>query len=75
MMHNEFTYIVEPPSDDDPWFIAYCPELPEANGQGLSEEEAVANLRSAIGVVLQHRREEGLRGVPSDARRGVVRVG
>jgi len=30
-MHNEFTAIIE---RDDDWFIAYCPEMPGANGQG-----------------------------------------
>ncbi len=74
-MHNEFTYVVEPPAEDDPWWIAFCPELPEANGQGRTEADAVANLRAAIRLVLEHRREEGLRGVAADAKRGVVTVG
>lgn len=74
-MHNEFTYVVEPPTADDPWFIAFCPEVPEADGQGQAEEEAVTSLRGAIPLVLDHRREEGLRGVPAEARRGVVTVG
>ena len=30
-MRNEFTAIIE---RDDDWFIAYCPEVPGANGQG-----------------------------------------
>jgi predicted RNase H-like HicB family nuclease len=74
-MHNEFTYIVEPPTDDDPWFIAFCPELPEANGQGKTEKEAIDSLREAIELVLSQRREESMAGVSSSARRGVVSVG
>jgi len=30
-MHNEFTAIIE---KDEGWYIAYCPEIPGANGQG-----------------------------------------
>ena len=30
-MHNEFTAILE---RDDEWYIAYCPEISGANGQG-----------------------------------------
>ena len=74
-MHNEFTYIVEPPTDDDPWFIAFCPELPEANGQGKNKDEAIDSLREAIELVLSQRREESMAGVSSNARRGVVSVG
>ena len=30
-MTNEFTAIIE---QDGPWFVAYSPEIPGANGQG-----------------------------------------
>jgi predicted RNase H-like HicB family nuclease len=60
-MHNEFTAIVE---RDDPWYIAYCAEVPGANGQGKSREECLANLREAIALILEHRREESLRSSP-----------
>ena len=36
-MHNEFTALIEP---DGEWFAAYCLEVPEANGQGRTPEEA-----------------------------------
>ena len=48
-MHNEFTAIVE---QDGPWYIAYCAEVPGANGQGLTREECMANLREAISLIL-----------------------
>jgi predicted RNase H-like HicB family nuclease len=70
-MHNEFTAIVE---RDEKWFVAYCPEVPGANGQGLSRDEALASLRDAIALILEDRREDGLRGVPDDADRTVVTV-
>jgi predicted RNase H-like HicB family nuclease len=63
-MHNEFTAVIE---HDDEWYVAYCPEIPGANGQGKSRDEALANLREAVALILEDRREDGLRGIPSDA--------
>lgn len=60
-MHNEFTAIVE---HDDPWYVAYCAEVPGANGQGKSREESLANLREAIALVLEHRRQESCAACP-----------
>jgi predicted RNase H-like HicB family nuclease len=73
-MHHQFTYIVEPPEEGDPWYIALCPEVPEANGQGETEDEAIESLKGAIALILEHRREEGLRGVPDSAKQGVVEL-
>jgi predicted RNase H-like HicB family nuclease len=71
-MHNEFTAITE---QDGDWYIAYCPEIPGANGQGRTVDECRENLAEAITLILQDRREDGLRGVPDDALRGTVTVG
>ena len=71
-MKNEFTAVVEPA--DEGGFFAYCPELPEANGQGETREETLENLREAIALVLEDRREQCLRGVPDDADTTVVTV-
>ncbi len=70
-MHNEFTAIIERDGD---WFIAYCPEIPGANGQGRTKEECLQNLSDAINLILQDRREDALRGVPSDAVREIVTI-
>ena len=70
-MHNEFTAIVE---RDGEWFISYCPEVPGANGQGRTIEECRENLADAIALILEDRRDDALRGVPSDALREVVVV-
>jgi predicted RNase H-like HicB family nuclease len=43
------------------WIAAFCPEVPEANGQGTTEEEALASLRAAIDLVFDDRREEARR--------------
>lgn len=71
-MINEFTAIYERDGD---WYIAYCPEIPGANGQGRTKEEARTSLASAIALILDDRREDGLRGLPDDAERDMVRVG
>jgi predicted RNase H-like HicB family nuclease len=70
-MHNEFTAIVERDGD---WFIAYCPEIPGANGQGPTKEECLKSLSDAINLILEDRREDALRGVPSDAVREIVTI-
>lgn len=70
-MHNEFTAVFE---HDDEWYIAYSPEIPGANGQGRTKEEARESLANAIALILQDRREDGLRGVPPDAERETVIV-
>ena len=70
-MRNEFTAIIE---RDGPWYVAYCPEIPGANGQGETKDEARESLSAAIALILTDRREEGLRGVPPDALRETVIV-
>jgi predicted RNase H-like HicB family nuclease len=68
-MHNEFTAVFE---RDGEWYIAYCPEIPGANGQGRTKQEARESLVEAIRLILEDRREDGLRGVPPDAERETV---
>jgi len=71
-MRNEFTALVE---RDGPWYIAYSPEIPGANGQGKTKAAALKSLSSAIALILEDRRKDGLRGVPATARRAKVVVG
>ncbi len=63
-MKHEFTAIFERDGD---WHIAYCPEIPGANGQGRTKELARQSLSDAIALILEDRREDALRGVPDDA--------
>jgi predicted RNase H-like HicB family nuclease len=70
-MHNEFTAIIEKDGDS---YVAYCPEIPGANGQGKTKDEARTSLGEAIALILADRREDALRGVPPDADRGTVVV-
>lgn len=58
-MRNEFTAIIE---RDENWYIAFCPEIPGANGQGKTQEEARGSLAEAIALILEDRREKGCGG-------------
>ncbi len=71
-MHNEFTAIIE---QDGEWYIAYCPEIPGANGQGKSISEAKDSLGEAISLILEDRREDMLRGIPKNSIQEVVQIG
>lgn len=70
-MTNEFTAVFE---RDGKWCIAYCPEIPGANGQGKTKEEARASLAEAIALILEDWRQEALRGIPSEAEVEIVTV-
>lgn len=64
-MKSNFTAIVE--SAPEGGFWAICPEVPGANGQGESVDEALESLRQAIALILEDRRADALRGLPEDA--------
>lgn len=68
-MHNEFTAIIEQEND---WYIAYCPEVPGANGQGRTVQECKKSLADAVNLILEDRRQDALRGVPAEALQEVL---
>lgn len=68
ILHHEFNAIVEPPTEDDRWWIAFCPEVPGANGQGETEELALEDLKHAIELVLQSNIEDRMKGLPSNVK-------
>ena len=70
-MRNEFTAVYERDGD---WIIAYCPEIPGANGQGMTRDEAKQSLQDAVALILEDRREDRLRGIPEGADRDVLVV-
>jgi len=70
-MKNIFSAIIEKDGD---WFIAYCPEIPGANGQGKTVDKAKESLAEAISLILEDRRQDALRGMPEDAIRDEVLV-
>ena len=54
-MHNEFTAMIE---QDGEWYVAYCPEVPGANGQGLTVDECRKNLAEAIAFILEDHQQD-----------------
>ena len=72
-MKAEFTAIIEPAPEGGYWAIS--PEVPGANGQGETIEEAKNNLREAIELILEDRRQDILRGLPKDVIREKVVIG
>ena len=54
-MRNRYTAVVQ---RDGKWFIAFCPEVPGANGQGRTKTQCLKSLAEAIKLMLQIQREE-----------------
>ncbi|MDA8137059.1 MAG: type II toxin-antitoxin system HicB family antitoxin [Desulfobacteraceae bacterium] len=63
-MKGELTAIIEQSPEGGYWAI--CPEVPGANGQGETVEEAKENLREAVILIFEDRLEDIKRGLPSD---------
>jgi predicted RNase H-like HicB family nuclease len=61
-------------SDEDKGFIAAVPELPGCSAFGETEEEALAEVKVAIGLWLETAREEG-REIPEPSGREHLREG
>ena len=55
-MKADFTAIVQPASEGGYW--AVCPEVPGANGQGETVEEAIDSLGQAISLLFEDRRAD-----------------
>ena len=53
-MEREFTAVIV---EDDGWYVAWAEELPGANTQGRTVAEAKENLKEAIQLILEARRE------------------
>ena len=70
-MRNRYSAIVQ---RDGKWFVAFCPEVPEANGQGKTREECLQSLAAAIELVVDYRREQGLENAPRGAEQTSILV-
>jgi predicted RNase H-like HicB family nuclease len=70
-MRNRYTAVVQ---RDGKWFVAFCPEVPEANGQGRTREACLDNLAAAIELVLEYRREQALENAPKGAEQTAILV-
>lgn len=53
-------FVVTIERDEDGVFVAECPAIPGCLSQGRSREEALRNIREAIALCLETRRQEGL---------------
>lgn len=65
IMKAEFTAIIELATEGGYWAI--CPEVPGANGQGETIEEAKESLKSSIQLIFEDRLEDIRRGLPKEA--------
>lgn len=63
-MKAEFTAVIEHAPEGGYWAI--CLEIPGANGQGETIEEAEDSLREAIHLIIEDRKADILRGLPED---------
>lgn len=53
-MNNEYTAVVR---HDGDWWIGWVEEIPGVNSQGVTREELMANLQSALAEALELNRE------------------
>lgn len=63
-MEYRFTAVFE---KGEKYYIGYCIEIPEANGQGETIEECKENLKEAIKLVLDDRKESITKYLDRDA--------
>ena len=64
-MKAELTAIIEEAPEGGYW--AVCAEVPGANGQGETIQEAKQSLRDAIRLIFEDRLADMKRGLPEDA--------
>ena len=64
-MKAELTAIIEKATEGGYWAI--CPEIPGANGQGESIEEAKENLKLAIQMIFEDRVADIRRGLTEES--------
>jgi len=72
-MKGELTAIIEKAPEGGFWAI--CPEVPGANGQGETVEEAKESLREAVALILEDRLDDIKRGLPNDALQETIVIG
>ena len=57
---NNMKFMTVLERDEDGVWIAQCPAIPGCVSQGVTREEALANVREAIAACLEVRAERGL---------------
>ncbi|MHB1309297.1 MAG: type II toxin-antitoxin system HicB family antitoxin [Limisphaerales bacterium] len=71
-MKRQFTAILK---KTDKWFIAFCPEVPGANGQGKTRTACLEDLTTAVELMLEVNREQILRQVGTGGEEARITVG
>jgi predicted RNase H-like HicB family nuclease len=71
-MKNEFTAEIHREGE---WFVAFCPEVPEANGQGRTKEGCLRSLAAAIELVFEDRRAAFRQQRHAQAEEAIVSIG
>jgi predicted RNase H-like HicB family nuclease len=64
-MQHDYTVVYQP--IEEGWIMATVPELPGAVTQGATLEEARANIKDAVELLLQSYREDALSQAPAGA--------
>jgi predicted RNase H-like HicB family nuclease len=71
-MKGELLAIIEKAPEGGYWAI--CPEVPGANGQGETIEEAKESLKDALSLILQDRLDDIRRGLPADVIQEMIAI-
>jgi predicted RNase H-like HicB family nuclease len=71
-MTSQFTAVYQQRGE---WWIAFVEEVPGANTQGRSLEEARANLREAVELVVEANRQDAISQLEGDVLREPVIIG
>lgn len=71
-MKAELTAIIETAAEGGYWAI--CPEIPGANGQGETIEEAKESLKNAIQLIFEDRLADVRRGLPKEAIEATISI-
>jgi len=72
-MKGELSVIINKAPEGGFWAI--CPEVPGANGQGETIEEAKENLKKAVELILEDRRDDFRRGLSKDIVEDTIVIG
>ena len=71
-MKGELMAILEKAPEGGYW--AFCPEVPGANGQGETIEEAKESLKQAVMLILEDRLQDATRELPGDSIQDTIAV-
>jgi predicted RNase H-like HicB family nuclease len=63
-MKPEYTAVVVKDGD---WYVAWCPEIKGANGQGKTRTACLKDLAASVETMLAYYRAEALKSAPPDA--------